>query len=246
MTTVTAAGLLTWHDLECGGYAADLALWRELAAVADGPVLDVTAGAGRVTLDLTRAGHEVTAVDLEDELLAALRARAAEEGLPVHTARADARELALARRDFALCLVPMQGVQLLGGAAGRAAFLRQARTHLRPGAVLAAALAGPLEPFDGAHAPAPLPDLRERDGFLYASQPVAVRAQRRTWTIERLRQVVAPDGARTAEADVVRLDRLAPDQLEREAAALGFQARPRRAIDATPEHVGSEVVVLRR
>ena len=59
-----------WHDLECGGYRADLPLWRELAEHEGSPVLDVGAGTGRVALDLARRGHEVvldrtTAEDLE-------------------------------------------------------------------------------------------------------------------------------------------------------------------------------------
>jgi len=37
-----------WHDLECGGYDADLQLWRRLAASdkgsSDGPILEVGAG----------------------------------------------------------------------------------------------------------------------------------------------------------------------------------------------------------
>ena len=62
--------------MECGRYVADLALWQELAARERGPVLDVGAGTGRVALDLARAGHAVTALDREPELLAALaRAR---------------------------------------------------------------------------------------------------------------------------------------------------------------------------
>ena len=29
---------IMWHDVECGGYAEDLPLWRELAAAEAGPV----------------------------------------------------------------------------------------------------------------------------------------------------------------------------------------------------------------
>ncbi len=65
-----------WHDLECGGYVADLPLWRELARERGGPILDVGAGTGRVALDLARNGHEVTALDRDPELLDALRRRA--------------------------------------------------------------------------------------------------------------------------------------------------------------------------
>ena len=44
-------------------------------------VLDVGAGTGRVALELARAGHRVTAVDLDDRLLGALRERSAEAGI---------------------------------------------------------------------------------------------------------------------------------------------------------------------
>src|SRR4249920_7709 len=110
-----------WHDLECGGYDEDLPLWRALAGEAGGPVLDVGAGTGRVTLDLAGAGAPVVALDAEGPLLEALAHRAT--GLPVETVVGDARELALGDRRFALVLVPMQTIQLLGGPRGRAAFL---------------------------------------------------------------------------------------------------------------------------
>jgi len=79
-----------WHDLECGGYSEDLALWRELADRSGGPVLDVGAGTGRVTLELAAHDVEVVALDIDEPLLAALEVRAAE--LPVATVLADARQ----------------------------------------------------------------------------------------------------------------------------------------------------------
>src|SRR5690606_23293186 len=102
---------------------------------------DVGAGTGRVALDLAARGHDVTAVDAERDLLAALARRAAARGLAVRTVVCDARELDLGDARFALCIVPMQTIQLLGAREGRAAFLARARAHLRPGGVLAAALA---------------------------------------------------------------------------------------------------------
>ena len=150
-----------WHDLECGSYREDLALWHTLAGVTGGPVLDVGAGTGRVSLDLAARGVAVVALDAEPSLLAALERRAA--GLPVETVVADAREFALGRR-FPLILVPMQTLQLFGGAYGRAAILRRALEHLEPGGLLAAAVADALDCFDADHEVPPPPDASEIDG----------------------------------------------------------------------------------
>jgi SAM-dependent methyltransferase len=133
---------VVWHDVECGAYAEDLPLWRDLAMVHGGPILDVGAGTGRVTLHLAGQGHTVVALDRSADLLAALRARAS--GLAVETVVADARDVDLAGRRFGLILVPMQTIQLLGGADGRAAFLRCARPALAPSGLLAIAIADAL------------------------------------------------------------------------------------------------------
>jgi len=230
-----------WHDAECGRYRADLSLWRELAATAGGRVLDVGAGTGRVALDLAARGHDVTALDRDPALLAALRARAT--GLAVPTVAADARSFALERR-FALILVPMQTVQLLPHAEDRGAFLRCARAHLEPGGLLAAALADPFEGFDAEHTEPPRPDVAHHGGVSYASQAVAVRAEGDAMVIERIRRTVAADGSRTAAPDVVRLARLDAATLEREGLAAGLRLQTRRRVEATREHVGSAVVVL--
>jgi SAM-dependent methyltransferase len=236
------AQAVLWHDLECGSYGDDLQLWRELAAGSRGPVLDVGAGTGRVTLDLARRGHAVVALDLEPELLAALRDRAA--GLPVETVEGDARDYALGRR-FALILVPMQTVQLLGGPAGRNGFLRSAREHLEAGGTLAIALADALDAFDAEHDQPPVPDMREVDGIVYASRPVAVRDEGDRAAIHRIREIVDRHGDRTVEEDVIHLDRLDAATLEAEAAQHGLRAQPCRQIPPSDDYVGSTVVVLR-
>ncbi len=51
-----------WHDVECGSYAADLPLWRELAEEAGVPVLDVGAGTGDA-LRLLRETVGTTPID---------------------------------------------------------------------------------------------------------------------------------------------------------------------------------------
>lgn len=230
-----------WHDVECGGYHEDLPLWRELAAPA-GTVLDVGAGGGRVTLELAAAGTPVVALDADPDLCRALRERAA--GLPVEVVEADARAFSLGRR-FPLAIVPMQTVQLLGGAAGRAAFLRCALAHTEPGGLLAMAVADALESFEAELDALPAPDELELGATVFTSRPFAVVDEGDRAAIHRLREIVAPDGSRSESVDVVRLDHLAPEELEREAAAVGFGIEERRRVPATEEYVGSTVVVVR-
>lgn len=230
---------VVWHDLECGRYTADLPLWRALADREPGPILDVGAGTGRVALDLARHGHVVTALDSDPELLAALEARG--DGA-VATVLADAQGFDLGGATFGLILVPMQTIQILPD---RSAFLRAARRHLREGGLLAAAIAEALEGFEPDASALPVPDLARRDGWLYASQPIAVRERHGHSTIERIRTTLAPDGTRTAEPDSIDLASVSAESLATEAAPLGFAAEPAERIEPTEEHVGSEVALLR-
>ncbi len=231
---------VAWHDLECGGYSEDLDLWHELADDATlprGPILDVGAGTGRVALELARAGHEVVALDVDAELLAELERRG--EGLPVSTVVADARSFSLGGR-FRLILVPMQTAQLLEGRHGE--LLARSAAHLLPGGILAAALANPPA-YDGELRP--LPDIHERDGWVWASQPVAMRRGPGGLEIERVRELVSPNGERTVSGDVVTLARLDPDELETRGRAVGLEPLPRRAIADSDDYSGSDVVMLR-
>jgi SAM-dependent methyltransferase len=235
-------GLVAWHDVECGNYDVDLDLWRALALAhaGDDPVLDVGAGTGRVALHLASHGHPVVALDTEPDLLRALEERG--EGLPVETAVGDARSMDLGRR-FGLVIAPMQTVQLLGGPAGREAFLRAALAHLHPDGILAAAVAHPLEAFDAADVDPPTPDLGEADGVQLVSRPVAIRDEGDRVALVREREAIRPGGTRTTEEDVIRLDRLSPEALSAEGAAAGLTPMAPLVIPATDDYVDSTVVV---
>jgi SAM-dependent methyltransferase len=248
------ARAVAWHDLECGRYRADLPLWRELAERTRsggraGAILDVGAGTGRVALDLASAGHSVSALELDPTLLHALRRRAG--GTSVQACAGDARTFQLRRRDFALCIVAMQTLQLFGGAAARKAFLGRARAHMRPGGLIACAIVTDLEPFDcAAGDPAPVPERERVQGVLYLSIPTRVSVHTRSLQIERER-VLVPKGAGVGseralrERSLVVLDRVSAAELEREGVAVGLAAEPARTVAATADHVGSTVVMLR-
>ncbi|MGZ4167507.1 MAG: methyltransferase domain-containing protein [Solirubrobacteraceae bacterium] len=233
-----------WHDLECGSYSADLEFWRALAARTGGPILDIGAGTGRTALALAGDGHEVTAMDLDDELLEALRGRAGD--LAVTTIVADARAFWIGET-FPLIIMPMQTIQLLGGADGRAQFLECAAFHLESPGALAIAIADELELFDvtGGTVPGPLPDVMELDGVVYSSRPVAVRTDNGGFELERRRETVTAAGELTTEQDLIHLDRLDPATLEAEGEAAGLRPASRLEIAPTEDYVGSTVVMFR-
>ena len=245
-----SASAVVWHDLECGSYDADLELWRELAEDPQprGAILEVGAGSGRVCLDLARRGHELTAIDNDAALLGALRERAGT--LPVVAVEADARDFRLERSDFALCLMPMQTLQLLGGSQGRLAFMRRARAHLRAGGLLACAVVTELEPFDRAfESVRPSAEVARVGDRVYRSEAVSVRTSRRGAVIERDRLILpAADGRGSARAGAARhaieLDRVSARQLAREGARAGLQPAGTRTVPATDEHVASLVVMF--
>jgi SAM-dependent methyltransferase len=232
---------VTWHDVECGGYEADLPLWEELAQASDEPVLEVGCGTGRVTLHLARRRHRVTGIDRDPRLLAALRRRAASEGLPVQAEHADVTAFRLPRA-FGLIVAPMQLIQLLPAQEMRRRCLDAIAAHLGPGGLAALAI---VEGADtGRTAPPPLPDVLERDRWVYSSLPLSVRQEGEAVLIERLRQTVAPDGRLREAYSTVRLAFLSAASLENEGRAAGLRLAGRRQVGSTDAHSGSTVVLM--
>ena len=230
-----------WHDVELGSYDADLPLWLELAAAGNGPILDLGAGTGRVAAHLAAHGHEVVALDMDPDLLAVLAQRAPS----VTTVLADVRSFSLERR-FPLVIAPMQLAHILGGHAARVAMLERVHAHLIDGGTFAAALTDPMEALEERGDPFPLPDMLERDGWVFSSQPLSVRQDNCSVAMERRRQAVSPTGEIDEETVTIALDVFSSDQFEDEARVAGLEPVGRRAVPESPDHIGSSVVICRR
>ncbi len=239
----SAPAEVIWHDLECGGFDADLGLWEELADAAGGPILDLGCGTGRVALHLARRGHAVHGLDLDPGLIAALEQRAAGAGVELTATPGDARAFDL-DPPFALVLAPMQLLQVLAGAEDRIACLECVRRHLEPGGRVAAAIVDgfPDELTDDAGPP--LPDARELDGWIYSSLPLDAGLDGDTIFVRRLRQTVSPAGELDDELDEVSLRLLRAETIEVEAGRAGLVPAGRRQIPPTDLHVGSTVLLL--
>ena len=94
--------------------------------------------------------------------------------------------------------------------------------------------------------PPPLPDILERDGWVFSSQPLAMYEQDGCVVIERRRQAVSPSGEIQEEDVRIEVGVVSLDQFEAEAREAGLSPVARKTIPETLDHIGSTVVLCRR
>jgi len=87
-------------------FDGDLAFFTAEARSANGPVLELMAGTGRVTIPLLEAGIDLTCVDYSLEMLTILKRKLAKRNLSANTVRADVRKLNLPHL-YALAIIPL-------------------------------------------------------------------------------------------------------------------------------------------
>lgn len=112
-------------------------MYLGLAGANPGPVLELAAGSGRIAVALAAAGHEVTGVDRDWDMLARARkawARQKEQGAVVaggalDLVEADILGLNLARR-FSLVILALNSLLLLGDAAEKKRTLATMGRHM--------------------------------------------------------------------------------------------------------------------
>ena len=234
-----------WHDVEYGSYAADLALWAELAAAAAARCSSSAAGRAASRCTSPARASRSGAVDARGELIAALqRERAAARGPSLRPICADAgADWTLGRRELRRSRRADAALQMLGADGARRRCSRRSQ-RLSPAGALAAVvarrrgLAARRRPEGG-----PLPDVRERRrlGLL---EPAARRAARRAWRLDvaRLRQSVSPSGelSERVHDDVLHAPRRRAARGRGRAAGLGPPAGARSS-GPTDDH---SVVVI--
>lgn len=259
MTVRPSPGLITcgFHDAECAGYLADLPLWLAIADTVGGPILDLGAGTGRVSIPLVVAGHDVRAVDLDGDLLEEAARRATDAGVELPTSVADIRTLDADVGSLptapALILIPMQTIQLLGGPEQRRAMFAAAARVAASDAELVISVVLEVESFDGRNVFPPLlpPDIAELDGFRFESTPRAVLQDTRTSPIDMYRRRVVRGGVDQGilgpiDDVVITLDPVDVASLQAEAGREGWDATEVITMPETEEHAGSTLVGFRR
>jgi SAM-dependent methyltransferase len=123
----------------------DIAFYRGLGRRANGDVLEIGVGTGRVAVELARAGFRVTGLDRSAAMLAIAAAKTAASDLAerLRLECGDMRNFDIGRHEFGLAIVPYRAFQILLTPEDQFAALAAFRRHLRAGGILALHLFDP-------------------------------------------------------------------------------------------------------
>ncbi len=112
---------------------ADIAFYAGLARQADGPLVELAIGNGRVAIPVAQAtGQRVTGIDSSPAMLAQARAWAAAAGVELDVREGDMRDLAL-DEPAALIYCPFRALLHLPTWAGRCRTFERVAASLQPG-----------------------------------------------------------------------------------------------------------------
>jgi SAM-dependent methyltransferase len=121
------------YDEWSAGMTADIGFYVELARQADGPLVELAVGNGRVAIPVALAtGRRVVGVDTSPAMLAQAHARAAGAGVELDLREADMRDLAL-EEPAALIYCPFRALLHLPTWADRRRTFERVAASLRPG-----------------------------------------------------------------------------------------------------------------
>jgi SAM-dependent methyltransferase len=133
----SADALARLYDLDLQDDPGDLDLWLALADRADGRILELAAGTGRLAVPLAAAGHPVTAIDRDPAMLDRARTRAAAAGIPtdrITFVEADLLDLRLPDAgSYALAFVALNTLMLLASRSAQQRAFDTMVAHLGPG-----------------------------------------------------------------------------------------------------------------
>ncbi|WP_369225740.1 class I SAM-dependent methyltransferase [Streptomyces sp. R39] len=123
------------YDWTYQGYNEDLGYWRSV--VGTGPVLELGAGSGRISVPLSAAGVDVIALDHSADMLHALGKRSVAEGVVVRRLCARMQYLPLRTASLTSVICPFGSVNYLLDQEDWLRLFAEVRRVLRPGGVFA-------------------------------------------------------------------------------------------------------------
>jgi len=137
-----------FYDAIHESFRDDVGLWLSFAGRTDRAILEVGCGTGRVSLELARAGHQVTGLDPSAAMLTRARQRAEDDALDVTLIEGLPAELALERDHYGLILLPLDVFLYNADGDAQAATLSSLAPCLTYNGILVLDLPGPTQSLD--------------------------------------------------------------------------------------------------
>lgn len=120
-----------FYDLEFASRDFEIPFFLRHARAANGPVLEVACGTGRLTLPIAREGIDITGSDISAPMLEQARLKSAAENLTIEWLEQDCRNMNPGRH-FSLIFSATNAMQHLLDVDSACAFLQSARRALLP------------------------------------------------------------------------------------------------------------------
>lgn len=111
---------------------ADIPFYVDEAGRANGPVLELACGTGRLAIPIAQSGVEIVGLDLSPSMLEHARAKAKHAGRDIQLIEGDCRSFELGRK-FALIFMAFNSMQHLHDHASLAGLFTSVRKHLAEG-----------------------------------------------------------------------------------------------------------------
>lgn len=123
------------YDLVFDGFDEDIPFWLSVARGANGPVLDLACGTGRVLLPLLAAGVDADGLEFASGMVARARAKAQDNGFHARIEQGDMRDFTMPRR-YARVLCAFNAFAHADTVEDQLRTLRCVREHLEAGGAL--------------------------------------------------------------------------------------------------------------
>jgi len=133
-----SAALARLYDLDLSEDPGDVDLYLALAARTGGPILELAAGTGRLAIELARAGHQVTGIDIDPAMLQRADGHQGDVGGQwrhrIRFLEGDARTIRLPDAgSYRLAFIGLNSIFLMGTRSDQAAAIATLAAHLAPG-----------------------------------------------------------------------------------------------------------------
>ncbi|WCK55356.1 class I SAM-dependent methyltransferase [Aneurinibacillus sp. Ricciae_BoGa-3] len=127
-----------YYDIVSTGLEHDVDFYTAMAREANGPILELGCGTGRITIPAVMAGVDIVGLDLSEAMLekARMKAKMMKVGNHVAFVQADMRDFTLPQK-FAAVIIPYRTFLHLLTVKDQLAALRSIRSHLQEDGILA-------------------------------------------------------------------------------------------------------------